>query len=152
MIITKQLKRDLKAATALVIRFNGNHSTIDIFEKDYNADVERVVTYQFKDSNSYAGNWHIFVYNDQRSPLTTFINSLMVNDVLYFDIENHESDHLKAAGVVNYQLIGRVKHHRKDGITLSSYKHWFIDAMTQNSNQYTPIKKTTPYINIVNEG
>ncbi len=138
MIITKEFISDLKKASAVVVRFNGKYSSIDVFK--YSGKLEVNTTYQYQDLSAYTGNWHFNVYAGQSMPLTTFIKSLRAGDLLDLYIENHETDNLKALNILNVQLIARIRRHRKNSDILSSTKDYFIDSLTTVKTEYTPIQ------------
>ena len=138
MIIPKQFIKDLKQAQSIVIRFNGRYSTIDMFQND----TTRVITYEFDGSMfGYTGNWYIYVYYDASSNvLNTFIKGLRNGDKLAFYAENAQTDSLKEAGFLSYQLKARITRYRKGSEILSSINDYFIDSQTCLDNSALNIK------------
>ena len=133
MNITKQFIKDIKQAHAVVVRFNGRYSTIDVFQGESRS---RVITYEFNgEFFGYTGNWYINVYFDASSNvLNTFIKSLRHGDKLDFYAENAQTDSLKKAGFLSYQLKARITRHRKNTDILSSVNDYFLDSQTCLNN------------------
>ena len=133
MIITKDFIRDIKQARSMVLRFNGERSTIDIFQ---DGDNDRVTTYRFDGSFfGYTGNWHTSIYFDASSNiLNTFIKSLRPGDKLKFYALNYVTESLLDHGFSSYNLNAQITRYKKDGVTISSMNDYFIDSQTCLSN------------------
>ena len=146
MIITKDFLSDLKKSNAIVVRFNGKYSSIDVFTGEHFSIDRRVVSYDFDATHfGYEGSWHCSIYRQQHMPVNCFIDSLRANDVLDFVVEDHTHDSLRDAGMLHYQLHARVKRYKKDGLTLSTVKEWFVDSQVSLDNSARYLRKAANY-------
>ena len=137
--LTKELLADLRKARSLVFRFeqDTDHSTLDVFTGEIGSDNDRRVTYPLKTGIhfNYTGTWHTFSYPNQRTPLTTFIESLRAGDLLDFEVTDYANQYVRESGFIHDQLSCIVRRHKRDGRTLQFCREYFVDSQVVPERQ-----------------
>lgn len=133
MKITKQLLKDLKTADAMVIRFTGKFSTLDLFYKQPNSP-DRVITYQYGDSLCIQGSWHTSLYPSMHTEQGCLLALLRVGDDLQFNPRYNGSTHTEELGINVQELIFTFKRYKKDNETLSKYFSVIFDSQICPTN------------------
>jgi hypothetical protein len=144
MQITRQFLKDVKTASAMVIRFDGRHSTIDLFWRDQ----DRRATYSYGDSGKLRGSWHVFLFSGLNSNTNTLLDLLRVGDDIAFNVRYNGNQYSEIVGLNVHQLILRIKRFNKNGETINKIRQVVFDSQNCPTNSALHMKegvKILPY-------
>ena len=145
MQITKQFLKDIKTASAMVIRFDGKHSTIDLFWRDQS---DRRVTYPYGDSGKLRGSWHVFLFSGLNSETGTLLDLLRIGDDIAFNVRYNGNQYSEIVGLNRHELILRIKRFNKNGETINKIRQVVFDSQCCPTNSALHMKdgvKILPY-------
>ena len=114
MKITKDFLKDIKSASAIVIRFDGKFSTIDLFFKSDGVESKRTV-YEYGDSGKIRGCWYVALYPDMNYAENTIFSLLKAGDKIQFNIRKNGHESLINAGFTVHDLMLNVTRFKKNG-------------------------------------
>ncbi len=140
MIIGTAFKTDIKTAKSIVIRFEKDHSTIDLFF-DEDKTGKGHSTFPYDNKARLLGCWHIFLYPDQHGGTTTAMKAIKAGDKVQFTTEDHSTEDLRNDGYSSLHLIMRIERESASGRS-SKYFEYAID--TQTTKHSPNVQKQPP--------